>query len=149
MARQFLSTQAPRGEDAAVLRGALCDRRDQQYLLSHAEREERRRLERGDARAVQADPEGAAADHASGAPARLRGRGAVFPAGVCNPRAEARRAVVPTPALPEKGSRAVRCVPADAAAGHVCEIGRASCRERGWIWVEDVVANNKEADRRD
>src|SRR4029077_19039829 len=45
MEGQLLSAQAAGGEDAAVLRRALHDRRDQLHLLSHAEREDPRRLE--------------------------------------------------------------------------------------------------------
>ena len=40
----LLSREAPGVEDARVLRGALHDRRDQRDVLSHAEREDRRRL---------------------------------------------------------------------------------------------------------
>src|SRR5437762_7708238 len=58
MEGQLLSGEAPGGEDAAVLRRALRDGRDQLHVLSHAEREDPRRLEPRDAGEVQADPQG-------------------------------------------------------------------------------------------
>src|SRR5262249_37631790 len=47
-------------EDAAVLRGAVSDGRDQLHLLPHAERKARQRMGGANPVAVQADAEGAA-----------------------------------------------------------------------------------------
>src|SRR5215510_6130784 len=64
MEGQLLSRHAAGGEDAAVLRGTVFHGRDQLHVLPRAQREDPRRLEQGDAGALQADVEGAQADHA-------------------------------------------------------------------------------------
>ena len=64
MEGQLLSDGPAAGEDAAVLRGALSDRRDQLHVLSDADGEARRRVGGADAVALQADAQGAAAHHA-------------------------------------------------------------------------------------
>src|SRR5262245_33640072 len=61
---ELLSVRSSRGEDAAVLRGAFSDGRDQLHVLPHAEREAGLGLGGADAVAVQADAQGVATDHA-------------------------------------------------------------------------------------
>ena len=66
------------------------------------EREDPRRLEQGDAGALQADAEGAEADHARCAAARLRGPRAPVPRDGGDARAQAGRPAVSAAAQPEK-----------------------------------------------
>src|SRR2546430_3240443 len=56
---EFLSRRSRGGEDAAVLRRAFFDRRDQLHVLPDADGEARRRMGRADAVAVSADAESA------------------------------------------------------------------------------------------
>ena len=63
------------GEDAAVLRGALSDRRDQLHVLPDAEREAGGRVGGADAVALQADAQGAAPHHARQPAEELRRSG--------------------------------------------------------------------------
>ena len=96
------------------------DRRDQLHVLSRAEREDSRRLEPGDARAIQADAEGAQANHA-------RQRGCAIAETACASSLEtaatlgpeARRAAVSAAAKPEEGSRALRRVSRDVSAARL------------------------------
>src|SRR5688572_32859496 len=94
MEGNVLSGEAARVEDAAVLRRAVPDRRNQLHVLSRAERENPRRMEQGDARAVQADAEGAEADYPRRAAARLRRPGPAVPRDGRLPWAQAWRAVI-------------------------------------------------------
>ena len=72
------------------------------------DREDPRRLERGDARALQADAQGAEADHARRAAPRLRRSRAAVPRNGGRAGAEAGRAAVPAAAQSQEGSGAVR-----------------------------------------
>src|SRR5207237_677705 len=113
---QLLSARSPGGEDAALLRRALSDGRDQLHVLPDAERDARRRMGGADAGALQAHAEGAAPDHArQPAEERRRARRHVLPGGR-HARRQARRASLPAAAEPEEGRRAVRRVPRRAAA---------------------------------
>ena len=67
-------------------------------------------LEQRDARALQADAQGAEADHARRAAARLRRPRAPVPRDGSQSRAEARCAALSAAAEPEEGSRALRRV---------------------------------------
>src|SRR5882672_4340547 len=107
MERDLLSRDAFGGEDAAVLRGAVSDGRDQLHVLPRAEREDSRRVEQGDARALQADVEGTEADHARCAAARLRGPREAISGDGSDARSETGGPAVSAPAEPEKGSDAV------------------------------------------
>src|SRR4051812_17157263 len=127
MEGQLLSRRPRDGEDAAVLRRAVSDRRDQLHLLPHAERKDRVRLGGADPVAVQTDAEGAAADHArQPVEERRRIRRRLLPGGG-DARRQARRAAVPAAAEPEKGPRAVRCVSRDAAAEGLRGVRIPSC----------------------
>src|SRR5436190_20953245 len=111
MEGELLSRDAPGEKDAAVLRGAFSDRRDQLHILSRAQRTDSRRLEPGDTRAIQAHAEGTQANHARQATARLRGAGPPVSRDSRDARAEAGRAAVSAAAKPEEGSCALRRVP--------------------------------------
>src|SRR2546428_4058612 len=104
MEGQLLSEGSAAGEDAAVLRGALSDGRNQLHVLSHADGEARRRMGGADAVALSADAQGPTAHHARQPAEELRtapdhvlwrGRRA---------RREARRAPVSAAPEREKGS---------------------------------------------
>ena len=104
----FYPQTLPAAKMLPVLRGAVSDRRDQLHVLPRAEREDSPGVGRGDAGTVQADAEGAEADHARRAAARLRRSRAPVPRDGGDPRAEARRAAVSAAAESEEGHRAVR-----------------------------------------
>ena len=103
MEGHVLSADAARGEDAAVLRRTVSDRRDQLHVLPCAQREDPRWVEQGDAGSVQADAQGAAPDHTRCAAARLRGPRPSVPRNGVDARSEARCAAVSASADAEEG----------------------------------------------
>ena len=119
MEGQLLSSDAAVREDAAVLRRAVPDGRDQLHVLPRAEREDSRRLEQGDPRHIQADAEGAEAHHARSAAERLRGAGAAVLRDRGHAWPEDGRAAVPASSQSQEESCAVRRVPRDVSAARV------------------------------
>src|SRR5437588_11096914 len=104
MEGQLLSGEAPGGEDAAVLRRALRDGRDQLHVLSHAEREDPRRLEPRDAGEAQADPQGPQAHHPHREAAPLREPPSILSTDRSDARTKARRDPLPAAAVIPKRS---------------------------------------------
>ena len=103
VAGPLLSGEAPRGRDAALLRPAFRDGRDQQHLLPHAGGVDAHALVGRGARELRVHAQGSAPDHAREALARGRvGRGRVRAA---RNRAgqQAWRAAVPVAAAHEEG----------------------------------------------
>src|SRR5688572_29599165 len=119
MERQLLSREDSRQGDAAVLRAAARYGGDQQHVLPHAGRENRPRLERGDAGAIQIDFEGAEADHTRGKVAGLRGCGKPLSAGGRDAGSETWRTTVSTAALSPQEPRAARWISGDTAVRRV------------------------------
>src|SRR5581483_8845937 len=116
MEGKLLSVRFAGGEDAAVLRGAVSDGRDQLHVLPYADREARARLGRADAVAVQTDAESAAAHHTRQPAQGFGGAHRELLSGGGIARRQARRAAVPAAAESEEGSRALRRVPGRPAA---------------------------------
>ena len=94
-------------------------RRDQLHLLSHAEREDPRRLECRDAAGIQAHAQGAQAHHAHRPAQGLRRPAAVLPQDRGHAGAEARRDPLPAAALLPQGPRDAGRISAAAPAGHL------------------------------
>ena len=115
VARHVLSREVQHRQDAGVLCRALLDRRDQLHLLSHAEREAARRLERGNARALFVHAQGAAADHARRQAAALRRSDADVLPDRADARPQARHAALPAAADVQEGRGGAARLPRAAA----------------------------------
>src|SRR6266404_2766839 len=120
MEGQLLSAQVPGGQDVALLRRALQNRRDQLHLLSHTEREDPRRLGSRNPTGVPADPQGSQAHHAHRETQGLRRPAALLSQNRGHPGAEARRDPLPAAALLSPRPRGARSVPAAAPRRHLC-----------------------------
>src|SRR6476620_8838671 len=116
MEGQLLSIGSARCEDAAILRGAVPDRRDQLHVLSNAERKTRQWLGGANSVAVQAHVEGSSAYHPRRSAPKLwrLGQRILFRRG--DARGKAGGPALPTAAECQEGPAAVRRILGCAAA---------------------------------